>query len=256
MLDLDGVIWLDDHALSGAADAVAQLQSSGEVVFVTNNSRLEVGAQESKLARMGIDAAGAVITSAQSVVDLVESGQRVLVAAGPGVIEALTDADVEIVQRDHRGVDAVVIGIHDDFDYAELTEITRAVRAGARLLATNDDVSFPTPGGLVPGNGALVAAAEAATGVRATVAGKPHEPIAAMVRRRLGSTGVVVGDRPDTDGRFAETLGYDFALVMSGVTSPDDLPVTPSPRWVADDLAALVAAIPASAAWEPGSRPL
>lgn len=241
MLDLDGVIWLDDRVLPGVAEAVARLQAVGNVVFVTNNAGLEVGAQEAKLASMGIDAAGAVITSAQAVVDLVEPGERVMAAAGPGVLEALGAAGVDVVQRDPRGVDAVVMGIHRDFDYAELTDITRAVRAGARLLATNDDVSFPTPDGLVPGNGALVAAAEAASGVRATVAGKPHEPIAALVRRRLGPHGVVVGDRPDTDGRFASTLGYDFALVLSGVTTADDLPVVPTPRWVADDLAALVA---------------
>ena len=240
VLDLDGVIWLDDRPLPGAAAAVAELQRQADVVFVTNNSRLRVADQEAKLASMGIDATGSVITSAQAVVALLEPGQRVLLAGGPGVAEALAGADVEIVRRDHRGVDAVVIGIHDDFDYAELTEITRAVRHGARLLATNDDVSFPTPTGLVPGNGALVAAAEAATGARAGIAGKPHAPIADLVRQRLGTTGVVVGDRPDTDGLFAQRLDYRFALVLSGVTTADDLPVEPRPDVVSPSLGALV----------------
>jgi len=243
VIDLDGVIWLDDQVIPGAAAAVAALQQRSAVVFVTNNSRLRVADQEAKLASMGIDAAGSVITSAQAVVDLLAPSDRVLMAAGPGVAEALVGAGIEYVERSDAPVDAVVVGIHQGFDYAELTQITRAVHRGARLLATNDDVSFPTPEGLVPGNGALVAAAEAATGVAAEVAGKPHAPIAALVQRRLGDTGVVVGDRPDTDGRFAQTLGYDFALVLSGVTRATDLPVDPRPHTVADSLAALVATL-------------
>ena len=75
------------------------------------------------------------------------------------------------------------------------------------------------------------------------VAGKPHEPIAAVVRSRLGSDGIVVGDRPDTDGRFAVTLGYRFGLVLSGVTGGADLPVDPAPDVVGDDLATLVTAV-------------
>lgn len=241
MIDLDGVIWLEDEPIPGSAAAVAALQRAADVVFVTNNSRLTVGEQEAKLASMGIDAHGAVITSAQAVATMVRPGERVLMAAGPGVAEALAGADVEVVQRQAGPVDAVVIGIHDDFDYAELRLITTAVRSGARLLATNDDASFPTPHGLVPGNGALVAAAETASGVTATVAGKPHAPVADLVRRRLGPHGMVVGDRPDTDGRFAAALEYRFGLVLSGVTGADAVPADPAPAVVAADLATLVA---------------
>ena len=50
----------------------------------------------------------------------------------------------------------------------------------------------------------------------------------------------MVGDRPETDGQFAATLGYDFALVLTGVVGPADLPVAPSPRFVATDIAELV----------------
>ena len=76
--------------------------------------------------------------------------------------------------------------------------------------------------------------------VEPLVAGKPHDPIAALVRARLGDVGIMVGDRPDTDGLFAEAVGYDFGLVLSGVTTSEDLPVTPSPVVVADDLLTLV----------------
>ena len=64
--------------------------------------------------------------------------------------------------------------------------------------------------------------------------------MADLVRRRYGPDGWMVGDRPDTDGRFAASLGYRFALVLSGVTTPADLPVVPAPDLVAADLAAAV----------------
>ena len=70
------------------------------------------------------------------------------------------------------------------------------------------------------------------------VAGKPYQAMADLVRARVGAHGVMVGDRADTDGRFALALGYRFALVLSGVTT--DLPVLPEPDLVAADLAGLV----------------
>jgi len=72
------------------------------------------------------------------------------------------------------------------------------------------------------------------------VAGKPHAPIAALVRERCGDVGVMVGDRPDTDGRFARTLGWEVALVLPGTIGAHDLPVTPSPERIAATLADLV----------------
>jgi 4-nitrophenyl phosphatase len=115
-----------------------------------------------------------------------------------------------------------------------------AVRGGAHLIATNDDATYPTPDGPIPGGGSILASIERASGVRATVAGKPYGPMADTVRDRLGPTGVTVGDRPDTDGRFARAIGYRFALVLTGVTSAADLPVEPAPDEVGADLAEVV----------------
>jgi 4-nitrophenyl phosphatase len=132
-----------------------------------------------------------------------------------------------------------MVGFHADFDYERLRIAARAVRRGARLLATNDDSSYPTPDGPIPGGGAILAAVVTATGAEAVVAGKPNPPMAALVRARLGDDGVMVGDRADTDGRFARALGYRFALVHTGVT-PAGVPVDPVPDVEAPDLAALV----------------
>ena len=91
---------------------------------------------------------------------------------------------------------------------------------------------------------ALLAAVAAAAGVEAEVAGKPYQPMADAVRDRLGGAaddgGLVVGDRPDTDGLIAKRLELDFALVFTGVTKEDDLPVDPEPVKTADDLPTLV----------------
>jgi 4-nitrophenyl phosphatase len=136
--------------------------------------------------------------------------------------------------------DAVLVGFHREFDYERLRIAHRAILRGARLVATNDDPTYPTPEGPIPGGGSIVAAVAYAAGVAPVVAGKPNAPMAELVRSLAGDAGTVVGDRPDTDGAFAVTLGYRFALVLSGVTGPDDLPVTPEPDVVAPALADLV----------------
>ncbi|MET0903017.1 MAG: HAD-IIA family hydrolase [Acidimicrobiales bacterium] len=238
-LDLDGVVWLAEEPIPGAAEAVARLRGAGhDVVFVTNNSSQPVRDVESKLAAQGIPAEGDVITSAMAAAALVEPGECVLVCAGPGVVEALEQRGAVAV-RD-GDADAVMVGFHLDFDYERLRIASRAVRRGARLLATNADASYPTPQGPIPGGGAILAAVVVATGMEAVVAGKPHAPMAGLVRARLGDAGVMVGDRPDTDGLFARVLGYRFALVHTGVT-PAGVPVDPEPDLVARDLATLVA---------------
>ncbi|MFN8037987.1 MAG: HAD-IIA family hydrolase [Acidimicrobiales bacterium] len=238
-LDLDGVVWLADDPIPGAAAAVARLRAAGApVAFVTNNSSVPVAEVAAKLARHGIDPGDDVVTSAQAAAALVAPGERALVCGGPGVVEALEARGAEVV-RD-GDADVVVVGFHRDFDYERLRVAATAVRRGARLLATNDDATYPTPDGPIPGGGAIVAAVATGSGVAPIVAGKPHEPMAALVRQRLGVPGVMVGDRLDTDGRFAGALGYRFALVLSGVTRADDLPVTPEPDLVAPDLSAVV----------------
>jgi HAD superfamily hydrolase (TIGR01450 family) len=258
LCDLDGVVWLAHQPITGAVDAVAALRATGRrVLFVTNNSSPLLADHEGALANIGIPAAGDVVSSAMAGAHLVEPGMHVLVSGGPGVVEAVERRGATVVLNDGTPVaariDAVVVGLHRDFDYARLAVTTTALRAGARLIGTNDDSTYPTPDGLLPGAGSILAAIATAGGAEPVIGGKPHQPMADLVAEVLGHgragfdprSTLVVGDRADTDGEFARRLGSPFALVRTGVTPPGlavDVPVAID----AADLAGVAAALGAT----------
>jgi glycerol 3-phosphatase-2 len=241
VLDLDGVVWLGGEAIPGSARAVERLRETGhQVVFLTNNSGPTRAEYASKLAAAGVAADPTELaTSAQAAASLLAPGSTALVVGGDGIHEALADRGVAEVVAGARP-DAVVVGRSLDLDYDELGAAAAAIRGGARFVAANTDATFPTPHGLLPGAGALVAFLATASGRSPEVAGKPHPPVAELVCARYGTPDVMVGDRADTDGAFALAVGARFALVLSGVTTRGDLPVDPAPAVVADDLAAVV----------------
>ena len=243
ILDLDGVVWLAEDVIPGVPEAVARLREGGNtILFLTNNSSRKVDDLVAKFDGMGIEVeADEIVTSAQAAASMLEPESTALVCAGDGVREALAARGVKTV--DEGPADAVVVGFHKEFDYRRLNAAYQAVRGGARLIGTNDDTTYPTPDGPIPGGGALLAAVAAAAGVEPEVAGKPYQPMADTVLARIGGAaddGVVVGDRPDTDGLIAKRLELPFALVFTGVTKEDDLPVDPEPVMTAPDLPTLI----------------
>lgn len=232
--------------MPGSVDAVLRLLEAGvDVTFCTNNSSGTVTDNEAALTRLGVPAQGRVITSAAAVATLVRPHERVLVAGGPGLREALATVGARLVPSGPGadvpgGVDAVVVGYHRDFDYRSLTRAARAIRGGARLLASNDDPVYPDEDGPLPGCGALVAYLETAGGGRAVVAGKPHAPMGHLLSSRHRRA-VFVGDSLRTDRAMAQLLGWPFGLVLSGNTPAEAAPADLDPDWVAPDLATLVA---------------
>jgi ribonucleotide monophosphatase NagD (HAD superfamily) len=138
--------------------------------------------------------------------------------------------------------DSVVVGWTRHFTFDDLARATAAVRAGARFVATNEDATYPTPDGLIPGAGSILAAVVTASERPAEVAGKPHRPTADAIAARIprGELRVMVGDRPSTDGALATQLGIPFALVLSGVTPPDQIPTNADAAATAADLPTLV----------------
>ncbi len=251
LCDLDGVVWLAHQPIPGSVEAIARLRAAGHrVLFVTNNSAAKVEDQEAALGHIGIPAEGDVLTSSMAAALLLQPGERVLVAGGEGVVQAMERRGVVCVPAaavdDGEHVDAVVVGLHRSFDYAGLTRAATAIHRGARLVGTNDDATYPTPHGPIPGGGSILAAVQTAAGMQAVIAGKPHEPMAALVRETIGAaaarTALMVGDRPSTDGLFALTLGCGYAHVWSGVT-PRGTAFDPRPDLAVDDLAAVAEAL-------------
>lgn len=258
VLDLDGVVWLTGEPIAGSPAAVAALRRAGvRTLFATNNSSLTVAELRRRLSRAGI-AAGPddLVTSAQAAAGLLPPGSRALLLAGEGVAEALAARGVAVVEE--GPADAVVVGWTRELDFDRLARASAVVRAGARLVGTNEDATYPTPGGLVPGGGAILAAVATAGGSVPEVAGKPHRPMADLVAARAGDVAAVVGDRASTDGALARRLAVPFALVLSGVTDAPGVarstdaaadPDEPAAAVVAPDLATLVGDL----GWRPGT---
>ncbi len=247
LLDLDGVLYRWPEPIDGAADAVRSLRDAGKrIAFVTNNASRTPAQVVERLTSVGVDARpDEIVTSALATATLLaERGfGSAFVVGEEGLLEALGDAGIRIVDASADGVDAVVVGFDRGADYTKLKDASVFVERGASLVASNADPSFPAPGGESwPGAGALLAAIETTTGTRAEVVGKP-EP--ALFERALASAGggrpLVVGDRLDTDIAGADRLGWDSALVLTGATRREDVERSQwKPTFVVDDLAALV----------------
>jgi HAD superfamily hydrolase (TIGR01457 family) len=245
LFDLDGVLYRGSEPIPGAAEAIDRLRALGKrVAFVTNNSSRTPEVVAEALSAVGVQAhAEEVETSALATADLlVARGVKVAFVIGEeGVREALGGVGIAIVAADAVSSEAVVVGWDRQADYAKLRTACLLVERGAWLVATNADASYPAPDGRWPGTGALLAAVETTTGIRAEVVGKPHAPIlrSALVKAG-GGRPLLIGDRLETDIAGATGLGWDSLLVLTGITRREDLIGSPiAPTFVGADLSAL-----------------
>ena len=246
LFDLDGVLYRGDEAVPGAPETVAALRELGKgIAFVTNNSSKTPEAVSARLIGVGIAASpGEVETSALTTAALLAARgvSDAYVIGGEGVRRALADAGVAVLEGEPRAAGAVVVGFDPEVDYAKLRRASLLVEAGTPFIATNPDASFPAAGGeRWPGAGALVAAVETTTGVRAEVVGKPNAPILrAALARAGGGRPLMVGDRLDTDLAGAVTMGWPSFLVLTGISSREDVRSCPfAPSYIWDDLSLL-----------------
>jgi HAD superfamily hydrolase (TIGR01457 family) len=235
LLDLDGVVYRGREPVPDAADALARLRAAGRsVVFLTNNSARTPHQIVEKLRTVEVDADPAeVVTSAQALASLLgtrgrSDGDRTAYVIGEdGVREALVASGIRVVDGEPDRAGYVVVGWDRGVTYEALRTASVLVGRGATLVATNSDPSYPAEGGeLWPGAGAILAAVETATGVRAEVAGKPHTPLFEEALRRAGADAgdaVVIGDRIETDVAGARAARLDSILVWTGAASPADL---------------------------------
>ena len=246
LFDLDGVLYRGDEPVPGAPEAVAALRDLGKgIAFVTNNSSRTPETVAARLRSVGIPAdPGEVETSALTTAALLaERGVRdAYVIGGEGVGRALAGGEVPVIDGDPTVAGAVVVGFDPEVDYAKLRRASLLVQAGAPLIATNPDASFPAGNGeRWPGAGALVAAVETTTGIRAEVIGKPNAPILrAALARAGGGRPLMIGDRLDTDIAGAVTMGWASLLVLTGISSRNEVhAVGFAPTYIWDDLSLL-----------------
>ncbi len=249
VVDLDGVVYLDRQGVPGAAEALRTLAGAGlRILFATNNSTKTPETGAAHIAeRTGFDATPeSLVISTQAAADhLAGRCQAAYVVGSEAIRDALARRGVATVDA-WQTADAVVVGLDRNLSYDSLVAATHAIRrGGAEFVATNADATYPTPDGLMPGAGTVVAALETATGVKAVVTGKPHPPMRRLIRDLAGDEAIlVVGDRLETDVAMAEAEGWWSALVLTGVA--DTVPALDTavqPSIVLDSIADLPAAL-------------
>jgi glycerol 3-phosphatase-2 len=230
LLDLDGVVYVGPHAVPGATENLARAVASGRrCSYVTNNAARPPQVVAEHLRELGIPARDdEVVTSAQEGAELLAerlaTGSQVLAVGGPGVAAALTEVGLTPVTRFADGVVGVLQGYGPDVGWRDLAEASYAVTAGALWVATNPDLTVPTPRGTAPGNGQLTAVVARTTGVEPEVTGKPGPGLfRSAVRRSGGGRALVVGDRLDTDIAGAVAAELPSLLVLTGVTGAAQL---------------------------------
>ena len=249
ILDLDGCVWIGEEPLPGAVGAVTVLRDAGKrVAFATNNARLSDEEYVQRLWAAGIQASlRDVVTvggAMQHLLAETRQGRTAFVIGMDAMREHVADAGLKVLNGTDLAsrADIVIVAGTVELSYDDLKTAALAVRRGADLLATSRDPTYPQPDGLWPGNGAVLAAVEVATGATAAIVGKPEPQLFLTALDRMGDgKTLVVGDRLDSDVAAAHRAGLDAALVMTGDAPGGDLDAAdPKPVAVADSLAALV----------------
>jgi len=224
ILDMDGVLYRDGEPLPCAAEFVRFLRERGcRVIFLTNNSYRTRREYAERLNRMGIPASeDDVVTSAYITAEYLTckcGPSTAYVVGGRGISEELAARGWKVVGPvGWKDAKFVIVGLNPEVCYQDLKYAALAIRNGAAFIATNNDATYPGAEGILPGAGALVAFLERATGRRAKVMGKPHDPAWEVIEPMVEGEAWVVGDRMDTDMEFGFRYGARTVLLLTGVT--------------------------------------
>ncbi|MCF6388857.1 HAD-IIA family hydrolase [Mycobacterium sp. MBM] len=246
LLDLDGTVFRGHEPTAGAVQSLATLNA--RALYVTNNASRSAAEVAGHLRELGFDATpDDVVTSAQSAARLLAGqlppGAAVLVVGTDSLAAEVAARGLEPVRTADDNPVAVVQGHSPETGWAILSEAALAIRAGAVWVAANVDRTLPSERGLLPGNGSMVAALQAATDSEPQVAGKPAPTLMndALARGTFARP-LVVGDRLDTDIEGANAAGLPSLMVLTGVNNAADMVFAAPgsrPDFVAEDLRAL-----------------
>lgn len=252
IIDLDGVVYLLNDPIPGSIGVVEALQAGGTpFVFLTNNSSLTAEQYTKKLAGMGLRVGPEnIVTAGQAVGRYLElehrtDGRTAFVIGEDGLVAEVAGSGLGILSGgEARGADFVIVGWDRSFDFEKLKAAVIAIRNGAKYVATNADATYPTPEGLWPGAGAIVAAVTTGAGVEPVVVGKPNPFMVQLALERLGvgaREALLIGDRLDTDIETGLAAGVDTMLVLTGVSLPEDVANSSvKPTYIGSSLKALL----------------
>lgn len=228
ILDMDGVLWHSDQPLPGLHTFFATVRRLGlAFVLATNNASQTPAQYVSKLARLGVtvhphEILGSAEATALVMARHLPPGTRVFAIGEAGLREALS-AHHFVLTDLYEPATVVACGMDRQLSWDKLATATLALRAGAHFFGTNPDLSVPTARGITHGNGAVLAALQAASGRTPTIIGKPEPTMYQLALERLSTPPAAtwaVGDRLDTDILGAHRAGLPSVLVFSGVTTP------------------------------------
>ncbi len=247
ILDMDGVLWRGSKPLGDLPTIFRRINEKNlRAILATNNATASADQYLERMRSYGVMLEPwQVINSSQATALYVSRrfppGSPLYVIGEEGLVNDLREAGFCMAAE---GAVAVVVGMDRKLTYKKLKTATLLIRAGVPFIATNTDRTFPVPEGLVPGAGAIIAALEAATDVKANVIGKPEPPMYLAALERLGTSPeetLVVGDRLETDIAGGQAIGMPTALVLSGVTSAEQAKAwRPPPDLVLPDLTTLI----------------
>jgi 4-nitrophenyl phosphatase len=225
ILDMDGVIWRDKHPIGDLPKTFNKIESRGiKYVFATNNSTNTVEKYVELLNQNGIKVhAEQIFTSATAtakyLLKLHPDGGKIYVVGMNGLEKTLQNYGFEVSSDDPL---AVVAGMDQNLTYEKLKTATLLIRSGVPFIGTNPDKTFPSPEGLVPGAGSMLAAIQAATDIQPEIIGKPKATMFLQAIETLGKKPenvLVVGDRLETDIAGGQAANCKCGLVLTGVSN-------------------------------------
>jgi NagD protein len=236
LTDMDGVLVHEERALPGAAEFIAALIArERRFLVLTNNSIFTPRDLAARLARSGLKVPeSAIWTSALATADFLSSqkpGGSAYVIGEAGLTTALHEAGFTLSDHD---ADYVVIGETRSLSFAAVTRAIRLIAGGARFIATNPDVTSPSPEGPLPATGSVAAMIARATGASPYFVGKPNPMMFRSAMNRIDARSestVMIGDRMDTDVVAGIEAGLETILVLTGSTRAeqvDRFPYRPS----------------------------
>ena len=244
--DMDGVIYHGNKLLPGVPEFVDWLKRENKkFLFLTNSPERSPKELSLKLARMGLDIDEShFYTSALATAAFLASqkpGCTAYVIGEAGLINALYDQDIYM---NDVNPDYVVVGETHSYSHEKLEKAINLVCKGAKLIGTNPDTTGPIENGIAPATGALIAPIEIATGKKAYFVGKPNPLMLRHGLRKLNCHSqdiAFIGDRMDTDIIAGIESNIDTVLVLSGVTSMEDISDFPyCPRYIVPGVGDLV----------------